>query len=61
MWQTVFYRPKKLGRQSVKNLSKKNLKEKGEGPIWDTIKKEKSVTIVSTNKAFIVTINNETY
>ena len=28
MWQTVFYRPKKLGRQSMNNLSKKNLKEK---------------------------------
>ena len=53
-----FLQAKEIGRTEYKEFVKEKLE--GERSIWDR-KKEKIATFVSNNKAFTVTINNETY
>ena len=54
-----FLQAKEIGQTKYEEFVKEKLE--GEGSILDTIKKEKIATFVSNNKAFTVTINNETY
>ena len=54
-----FLQAKQIGQTKYEEFVKEQLE--GEGSIWDTIKKQKIATFVSSYKTFIVTINNEKY
>ena len=50
---------KEIGQTKYEEFVKEKLE--GKRSIWDTIKKEKIAALVSNNKGFTVTVNNETY